>query len=532
MAEYRHMKDKNAEKPKHMYQVHNSLVSYYLLVMFSFFTLFLTNQYSSARRDKFFLFLGLTGGLLVFGTIAYLIGRRERKREGLNTERFLIPLSVTDIAFFCFYGFAATSAIFSPHSSDTFMAYVGRNNGMLLLTAYLVAYLIITRMYVYKDYVIAVYLIFSCIIAGLTVINFFYLDPLGLLKGYGEKVAVDFGSTIGNKNTIASYMSLFTPVAIMTMVVNNKRYMRIIAGVALIFAYAGVLSSNSSSVILGLMVGIPVMAIFASRKYEYLTRFMLAMAVMFAGGKALRLFSYIMDGHSKGFEFMQHFLIYDKLTYIPIALFLALYVIMLLLRKKSDKYPANAITAILITLLAAGVLGVIGAMIYFTSYDTETKLGSFEKLLRFNDKWGTHRGFMWIRSIDEYGKFDIFKKLFGYGPDMLYYVLQPYFTELASRFGDGSTDCAHNEFINYLITQGALGLLSYLTIIGSSVTRGIKKAAANPMTLTFAAAIICYAVQSTVNLYQPITTPIFFIFIAITEAISRREGLHEAEKAE
>lgn len=525
MADYKHMIDKTAEKPKRSYQVHNSLVSYYLLIMFSFFTLFLTNQYSSARRDKFYLFLGLTGGLVLFTTVAYLIGRRESRLAGNKPQSFFSPISVTDVAFFSFYICAAISAIFSPRAEETIMAFVGRNNGMLLLTAYMLVYLFITRFYVYKDYVIAVYLVFSCFIALLTVLNFFYIDPLGLLEGYSEKVAADFGSTIGNKNTIASYMSMFVPIAVMTVVVNKKLYMRIIAGFALIFAYAGALSANSSSVILGLIITVPVMAIFASRRFDYLRRFALAMTIMFIGGKALRLFSYTMNGKSKGFEFIQHFLIYDKLMYIPIVFFAVLFIALTLLRSKEDRYPKNLITAILISLTAAASLSMIAGMLYFTLGDKTAELGSFDRLLRFDDKWGTHRGFMWIRSIREYGRFDLFKKLFGYGPDMLYYVLQPYFTELAKRFGDGSTDCAHNEYINYLITQGALGLLSYLTVLGGSIVRGIRRAKLEPLTLVFISAVICYAAQSTVNLYQPITTPLFIIFISITEALNRGNPL-------
>ena len=516
--------------PKHItqnkprgYGVHNSLVSYYLLVMFGFFTFFLTNKYASARRDKYYLFLGLTAALVVAAGVAYLINRADRKGRAL-AQPFFSPISVTDVGFIAFYVFAVISALASPHAEDTLNASAGRNNGILLLTAYLLVYFFITRMYVYKDYVIAVYLIASCGVALLTVVNFFYIDPLGIFNGYGDSVVKDFGSTIGNKNTIASYMSLFLPVAVMTFVVTEKKYMRCIAAVAIVFAYTGALSANSSSVILGLFVAVPVMAIFSARGYKHLTRYMLAMAILFASGKLLRLFSFIMDGHSKGFEFIQHFMIYDKIMYIPVIAFAALYILMTVFGGKlGERYPAKLIVIVLSALTAASVIGVIGAMVYFTVGDTTTKLGSFDRLLRFDDKWGTHRGFMWIRSFEEYGKFDVFKKLFGYGPDMLYYVLEPHFHELSVRFGDSSTDCAHNEFINYLITQGALGLIAYLTVLGGSVIRGIRNAAKNPMTLAFAAAIVCYAVQSTVNLYQPITTPIFFIFIAITEAVSRCE---------
>ena len=521
----------SGQKPKkNKYTVYNSLVSYYLLIMFSFFTLFLTNKYSNSRHDKFYLFLGLTAVLAVSVTVSYLLSRAEAKRTGSRLEPFFKPLSIVDVGFLSFLGCAVISALLSPHMSDTVMAEVGRNNGLVLLLAYSLVFFIVSRLYVYKDYVIAVYLIFSCAVALLTLINFFYLDPLELFKNYSERVIKDFGSTIGNKNTIAAYMSMFLPVSVMTFVINKKRYMRVISGISIVFAYIGALSSNSSSVILGLTIAVPVMAMFSARSCGHLRRFMLAMTVMFASGKVLRLFSLFFGDESKGFEFIQNFLIYSTPAYIPIVFFAALYLMMLFIGKKAEpKYRPKPIIILIGALTAAGVIGVIAAMVYFTAVDTTTKLGSFDRLLRFDDRWGTHRGFMWIRSMEEYGKFDILKKLFGYGPDTAYYVLQPHFSELSARFGDGSTDCAHNEYINYLITQGALGLLSYLTVFFGAVIRSVKRAKHDPLALIFISAAVCYAVQATVNLYTPITTPLFIIFISIAEAFNRRAKAVKAE---
>ena len=112
-------------------------------------------------------------------------------------------------------------------------------------------------------------------------------------------------------------------------------------------------------------------------------------------------------------------------------------------------------------------------------------------------------------------------KLFGTGPDTVYYVLKPHFAELA-KYGDGSTDTVHNEYLNYLITQGLLGMLSYLAIIGSVCVRAFRRAKNNPMVLVFISAVICYAVQGIVNISQPMTTPLFFLFLSMAEALNRQ----------
>ena len=507
-------------------QVHNTILTYYLLLMFSFFTLFLTNQYANSRHDKFYLYLLLSGLLIVGAGVSYGLWWSEHRSAGGCLSSLIKPVSVADGAFLCFVIFAAISAVASRYFPQTIVAEIGRNNGLLLIVFYAMVYFIVTRMYVHKDYVIAVYLIFSCVVALLTVLHFFYIDPLGLLSGYDEKTAQDFGSTIGNKNTIASYMAMFLPIALMTLPLNKKLWMRIISGVSLIFAYAGALCANSGSFFLGLSAALPVMIIFCAQRYDTLKRCMLGLTILFAGGKLLRLFSYFMSDRQKGFEFVQDFLVYDKLSFLPILLCgliaLALY---LLEQKLAPRYPAKALTITLLSLSGAAILGIVGSILYFTLIDTGTDLGSFETLLRFNDRWGTHRGFMWIRSMEEYGKFGFGQKLFGAGPDTAYYVLQPHFAELSARFHNSSTNSVHNEYLNYLVTQGALGLISYLTLLGAVCVRTLKRARHNPLALVFLSAVIFYAVQAIVNLYQPITTPLFFLFLSIAESLNRQTPL-------
>ena len=514
------------QAPKQKELLHNTVVTYYLLVMFSFFTLFLTKKYSQSRHDKFYLFLLLSGILILGVCVTYCISWLDRKHASANLSPILKPLTVTDGAFLCYLIFALISTFSSAYFPGTFIAEFGRNNGMLLIFCYAAVYCIISRMYVHKDYLIAIFLLFSCVIALLTVLNFFYLDPLGLLKGYDAKTAEDFGSTIGNKNTIASYMAMFLPIAMTTLSLSQKLGLRIIAGISIVFAYAGALSSNSGSVIMGLCVALPAAAIFCAQRYDTLKRYLLALTLLFAGGKLLRLFSLTQGDRQKGFEFTQEFLIYNHLSYIPLIVCGLLALALYLLRGKLEpRYPAKAITIALISFTGVMIVGFLGAILYFSLADTTTKLGALERLLRFDDRWGTHRGFMWIRAMQEYGDFNLWQKLFGAGPDTAYYVLEPHFDELLRRFGNSSTNCVHNEYLNYLVTQGALGLLSYLVIIGSVCVRSLRRARQDPRALIFISAAICYAVQATVNIYQPITTPLFLLFLSIAEALNRQNPL-------
>ena len=505
------------------YTVSNSLVSYYLLIMFGFFPLFLTDRYAHARVDKYWLYMILTGILTVAVAVCALIERSEAKRVG-ERSYLILPFKSPDILMLCFWGFAAISTFCSAHFTDAVTGGAARNNGLLLLSAYMLTYFALTRYYRFKSYVIAVYLIVSSIVALLTVLNFYYIDPLGMLTGYDEATILDFGSTIGNKNIIAAFMCLFLPVAVMSFVISKEKYIRVISAFSIAFAYTGLICADSTSDIFGLVVIIPVMLILCARSYAYLRRYMLAMTIMFASGKLLHLISFALGDNNKGFEFMQEFLLHSPVMYAPIVIFGLLYILMTAFDGSlSGSYKPKAVQITLGVLFGAAAAAVIGLFIYYSAVDKDTDLGNFEKILRFSDAWGTHRGFMWRVSIEEYRKFNIFNLLLGSGPDTAYHVLTPHFEELLERFGDASTDCAHNEYINYLLTQGALGLAAYLGFMGAVIVRGVKAAKKNPLTLIFVSSVICYLAQATVNLYNPIVTPILFIFASLAEALSRQE---------
>lgn len=514
-----------AAEIKSKYMVKHSLVNYYLAIMFSFFPLFLTEQYAHARLDKYWFYLIATSVLIISVGLCMYFSSNEEKRAG-NRAALILPLTLTDILMLCFVGFAALSTLLSDYKQESFLGTGGRNNGLLLLMMYTLMYFIITRNHVKKDYVFVIYLVTSSIIALLTVLNFFYIDPLGMLEGYDEATIIDFGSTLGNKNIIAAFMCVFLPIAVMTFVITEIRVVRIIAGISILFAYTGLLCADSTSDILGLIVILPVMAIFCARSLTYLRRYLLALTILFASGKVLWIFAMLIGDHNKGFEFMQEFLIYNKLMFLPLALCCLGYLLLMLFEKKIEaRYPAKTVKIILISLFSLGIITAIVFFIHYNYIDAESDIGDFEKLLRFDDYWGTHRGFMWRVSFEEFSGFNLREILFGTGPDTAYYVLEPHFEELADRFGDGSTNCAHNEFINYLLTQGVLGLAAYLGLMGTVIVRSLKTAKCDPVTLIFISAVICYLAQSVVNLYNPIITPFLFIFLSLAEATNRNEEL-------
>ena len=89
-----------------------------------------------------------------------------------------------------------------------------------------------------------------------------------------------------------------------------------------------------------------------------------------------------------------------------------------------------------------------------------------------------------------------------------------FFPDLAV-YGDASTNAAHNEYLNYLVTVGILGTAAYITALVSTVVHAIRCGKTDLIAPVLCAAIIGYASQAVVSIAQPITTPLFILFVAL-----------------
>lgn len=533
MASTKH-KNSGSAMQREKYSVRQALTNYYLLIMFTLFPLFFTDAYFNIRHDKYYFFIILTGILVVAEFLIVMTASvdkpsEEQKLEKPKPKHFYEVLSFMDWAFIVFLGINVISTLLSESPSDALLGTQGRNNGLVLMAFYTAAYFMITRCFKYFEYIFVALAFGSIVVYALAILNAFYVDPLGMFTQLSDQQTIaNFTSTIGNKNLLSSYICIALPVMIAMSVITEKTVLRAIYLVASGFGFAALMTADSDSGILGIGIFMVVYLIWFSKKVVRLKRFFLSTAVMLLFAKLLRLFSLFFDDKSKGLDQFQEIFVYSNIGWILLAVCAVITALLYVLDfKKPNITISKAVPITLTAIFGLCAVVLIGIVIYFSCIDTETDLGSFGTILRFNDKWGTHRGFMWIRSSWIFGDASFIEKLFGVGPDMFYCAFTPYFNDL-SKYGDSSTNAAHNEYLNYLITIGITGLLSYLAIVGGTIINAVKYAKENPMLIVCVSAVICYAVQSVVNLYQPITTPLFFIFIGLCEAFVRNT---KAEKS-
>lgn len=516
------MANSKKSPPVPKYTVKNALVNYYLLLMFTVFPLFFTQQYSNIRHDKYYLFIIFS--MIVAVVEFMMIVSNTPDKNVIEKEKWYKTLSFTDFAMLALLFIYTLSTVFSSWPSDALTGNQGRNNGLLLMAVYVAVYFVITREYKFYEYIFGAFAAASGIVFLLAIINYFYIDPLGMFTGYEQRYVIDFSSTIGNKNLMASYVCITLPVFIMLyMNTKNKKLKWLYYGIS-VLGFSALLVADSDSGFLGFFAFLYIFLIYYIRKPKKLSMFFFSLFSMLSGAKLLRLFSLLMEDNSKGFSSIPYFFIYENcISFVIIAVTGLLALGFFLLSKRNPEliFPkAVFFTALGITALGIGLI--VFLVIRYTFIDTASPLNEVMSYFRFNDKWGTHRGYMWRISAEIFSNFNFKDMLIGCGPDTFYSVFQPYFGELSRLYGDGSTNCAHNEYLNYLVTTGILGLGAYLCVLIGFIVRAVKAAKANPLAMVCCAGVICYAIQAVVNIAQPITTPLFILLICIGEAVCRQ----------
>ncbi len=515
---------------KQNYTLMNSIVTVFLLMMFAAFPLFV-----SLYIDGQFPFIHFDDGF---------VGIRHQKYYffvvmaalALIAEVFVSDVSVQRLNEIFDTPIAGGAEEFEPQGHDVVFQNVGfgyangsfsvgRNNGLFLILFYVMVYFLITRLYRYREFVFSALAAVCGIVYLLTVLNGFYIDPLNMLEQFKTSqpsVYMEFFSTIGNKNMLASFICVTLPVSFVMFILSESIWKKVIYICSTGLGAMAMIIGDSDSALLGTAVFLAVILVVFARYPARLKQYFLALTFMLGSVSLLRLFSLLMNDNYKELgELTKGILFSDKLYIFVVAAAVITVLLYILDGRKPDLTLPKAIPVAIGAFFGCAALAAFGVFLWFSVVDTETDLGSMEKLLRMNDAWGTHRGIMWLRSFKIFGEASVWQKLFGLGPDTFYFAFEPYFSQL-EEYGNSSTDAAHNEYINYLITIGAAGLAAYLSFVGGALVRGLKAAKRNPLVLPCAAAVIAYLAQATVNIALPISTPLLIIFVSLCEAFARQ----------
>lgn len=493
----------------------------FLVAVLGVFPLYSTHSYDTLAMAKYEFFCTATLCFLGISAVVGAVVFFYNPKRYFQTR--VLPPSVTDIAMFLFFAVAGLSCLFSKYQEVAFHGSDYRHHGFVMIIMYLLVYFLLSRSYQHQRWILYIFILSSCLVVWIGLQNFLGQDPLGFLAHSSNFQARKSISTIGNKNFFASYLCIFMPVAMVLFVKTRKVLDATLCAVGMLFGFGGLVVSGSDSGFLGVAVLVLLVPLVV-KNFQELARYFFSLAVFFASAPVVGLF---MKDPKVNLRYktdvISRTLIEGDKTVILLALFLMLGVLFVIAYLVKPQVTIHAaVKWIYGAIVGLAVLAVLGMFFWFSVVDIETQLGDWENYLRFGDYWGSTRGYAWRRLWEIYQEFSVQDKLFGSGMDTVGNLLVPrYYTEMITRFGLYFEN-AHNEYLQYLVTTGLLGVTAYVVTIASSVARTLKNGMKNPAMLAVGFAVLCYAVQGVVNISQTMTTPLFFVMLGLAESFNRR----------
>lgn len=390
----------------------------------------------------------------------------------------------------------------------------GRYCGLFFMVCCACAFFVTVLGRVHTRFLLPAIMLCSCACAFLGVLNAMGVDPLRFYTRIQKGQEKVFLSTIGHFDFFGTFLVLLFPLSAAQYVFSSKCIMRIFGLFCAVVIAFGASVSRTDSAFAGLHMACFLLAAISGRQWAYLSRSLLIWALAFG---ALPI-TYTM---------LKYSIFQPDISGLPKILYQlhageALCVLLLILsffclmqRRQGRAVPGRkkllVISIILFCMLAAAVFG---AVIWFSVFDTQTPLGSAASFLRFNDRWGSLRGFVYTRSLRAFSEYSVVEKVFGVGMDLARRVLSPYFDDPAMLVYGVFND-PHCQPLQMLLTCGLFGMISYLALYVSMLFTFFRHAKEEPVLCGVLCSLFSFSLIMLINVTQPILILTYFSVCAL-----------------
>lgn len=502
---------KQAESGGRMNKITGNIGKLYACLMVFVFPLVFHNYFFDITKTKYIFFSVTTLAFFLLMLISLFI------QENFGEQaRIAFQLSKTDTFLLVWLAFHAASCMLSMDVSASLSGEDARWQGMLCMLLYSFAYFVVSRSAGLDLTVVFLAVGAGILTASLAVLNHYGADPLGFYDTIKASQISKFISTLGNINIYSGYAVMLLTATLALFAFDREGKRRIAWGFLLVLFSFGFFSANSDSGYMGLIAaGIFLFAVSVWKK-EPLPWLFLGAGIVLTSLYLYGISQKIFSEAAVEAEGMTAVFLSVKIGVMIAALVCFAFAVVLYCLLKKDG-SGRAVRGVAWGALLCGILGII---VLCTQK-------SMAELFRFDDEWGTYRGYVWSRLTRIFGGFSPLRKLFGSGQGTVLALMTESFGVEMKEVTGTVYDSAHNEYLQYLVTTGIAGLASYILLIASAVAGGIRKmgklAEKNALCLLFAlTAILAYAGQSFFSLAQPITTPLLFVFLGWVEHMNRK----------
>ena len=522
-------------------KVNQIISSVFTLIIIAVFPLFFRNYYFDILTVKYIFYYGTIISMAVVmlvASIVFLFLDKSRYDwatiKSLRRQFSFKSFRKSDWAMIAFLIAVAISTFQSDYFYESFWGNEGRFMGMFLILLYGVSFFIIGHCLKFKQWFLDVFLFAGMIACIIGIMQFFKYDPIGFKKGLTASDFPSFTSTIGNINTYTSYVALISGMGTVLFAIEKNKIRRawyLFTVIISIFALITGISDNAYLTLLALFGLLP---LYLFNNLKGLKRYMVLVAILFTEFQFIDMISQKYPEHVLKINGLFNVIVgYDKLAHFVVMLWgicIVLYVLDACISKDSIMKRDNNLgrwiwLGLLIIIVMAGCYILYDANIAGNA----DKYGALKKYLVINDDWGTHRWYIWRIGMESYARFPLIHKIFGYGPDTFGIItVNNFYEEMISRYNE-KFDSAHNEYLQYLITIGIVGLAAYLTLLFTSIVEMIRASKKRPVMMALAFALVCYGAQAAVNISVPIVAPIMMTLLMVGVS-GASDGREEADR--
>ena len=485
----------------------DAFVSYGLLLFLWLYPFFLPNRYFKMTIGKTFFFYGATA---VFALGCLILSAANRKeKQPLSRSR-----NTTDLFLALFLFIAAVSCMASEYRAEAFTGNTGRFMGLLTLLIVGCACRFVSRYGKITPEVAVAFGASTILMNVIALLQFRGFDPFGLYEGTQPSVRINFMSLVGNKDVYYSYLALTVPFAMYLTFEAKELREKIFWHTAAFFGFAGAFACNSDGVFIALLPAFVLLFFMKAKDKDGLLCFLRHLLTLFGAALLVALLKPDLSQFGITETMVMRLLIRPLPCLCALAAAAAIYAAIWKFRLPPVFFKGLRIAVL--CLLAVAAAGLLGAFIWFTFIDKTAQIGGLSEFLRFDSlAWGNKRGYVWSRLFRLFREFPWYRMLIGSGPETVEILMKNAFAAEMQEKTGMVFDNAHNEFLQYLVTMGILGLLTYLLYAGSAIKNGLQKG--GRFRQAAALCCVCYLAQSFVNISQSITTPLFFVFLALTQ---------------
>jgi len=498
--------------------------------------LFVTwNAYINLTGKKFVFFVVYMSLVLAAVIIIWIYRMTRTPRLSSRGSLTLVDWAVLGFAFV-----VLLSALLSPFKAAVNVWIgipepEGRYDGAITELLYVAVFLIVSRWYLPKLRHFTLFGISAILIAFIGIMQFYGMDFLKLWPNDMAKYAVPnfyniiFRSTLGNVNIVSTYVCVamllcgllfvrYSPAPRIsggkTAGKNAAKRRRIIGkgtarfwtgacwlmASALNFWLMELAGADSGRV--GLIVALLFAIPFIIENLKTLGRFLILASTWAAVYTLQKLLYDVSVLHAR-----------TAASLIPYA---AAFVILLAVgivlasrgKERNPEAPAKWLPGVIL-IVACIIVGIAGVEIMGRQDVPEGQTGNIIYEMReimhgrIKDEFGTNRVYIWKNALKVFPEHPII----GSGPDTFKQVFPA-----AAQGAYGETyDKAHNEYLQILICQGILGLVSYLLFLVAALIKAIPKAFKNPLVMAVFAGFVGYCAQAFFNISLPIASQMLWV---------------------